>query len=444
MYYLVTSVAIFAYVFVDWGQGQYLIREVARYPSRAGDLLGATLALRVVGGFAILLPVLLATLALGYDVRTRWLAAAAIVAALPTALLYSHACVFRGREHMGLEALVTVVAKAFTLAFSAAAIGLAGASLPALILAQGAGASAAAALAAALARRLPLPRLTASMRTARELLVGGTPFAALSLVVSAQAFVDAVVLSKLAPAAVVGSYGAARSIINALITPAAILGAAAFPRLARASLDPPAFSRELNAAVRPLLLLGAMGAAGTWVFADLAIGTVYGRESFAPAITLLRVFSPLLMLFFVDVLLGTAATVTRPGPVAAAKAGAIVATTVVSVLAVPWCQGRFGNGAIGSLLAFGFGEVLMIVVAFRLLPAGTVGWPLWRGLARATLAAAGTVLAVSVLPTQSVLLIAPGFLVAFGVLAYLLRLVTPAEVLKLGRQLLPEADSPRR
>ena len=39
--YLLTSIATFAYVVIDWGHGPYIIREVARNPVRAGELLAA-------------------------------------------------------------------------------------------------------------------------------------------------------------------------------------------------------------------------------------------------------------------------------------------------------------------------------------------------------------------------------------------------------------------
>src|SRR5687767_10582437 len=45
--YLVTAIATFMYVFVDWGHGAYIIREVARHPDRIGELLGTVLVIRV-------------------------------------------------------------------------------------------------------------------------------------------------------------------------------------------------------------------------------------------------------------------------------------------------------------------------------------------------------------------------------------------------------------
>ena len=39
VWYLVTAVATFTYVFVDWGHGAYVIREVARHPERTLSLI---------------------------------------------------------------------------------------------------------------------------------------------------------------------------------------------------------------------------------------------------------------------------------------------------------------------------------------------------------------------------------------------------------------------
>src|SRR5690349_7330295 len=46
--YLISAVATFTFVFVDWGHGTYIIREVARHPERTGELMGTALAVRTV------------------------------------------------------------------------------------------------------------------------------------------------------------------------------------------------------------------------------------------------------------------------------------------------------------------------------------------------------------------------------------------------------------
>src|SRR5258706_13250264 len=55
LYYLVSSITAFAYVFVDWGQGSYLIREVARRHSDAGRLLGSAVSFRFLAALVVCL-----------------------------------------------------------------------------------------------------------------------------------------------------------------------------------------------------------------------------------------------------------------------------------------------------------------------------------------------------------------------------------------------------
>src|SRR5262249_19290884 len=131
--YLVTSMANFAYVVVDWGQGSYLIREVARRPERAGDLLGTSLLLRLAGAGLVILPTLLVAWVLGYDARTRELALVMLAATLPFVLVQRYSVVFRGRERMDYEAVVTVLAKALTLALTMAALAAGGGLLAAIV-----------------------------------------------------------------------------------------------------------------------------------------------------------------------------------------------------------------------------------------------------------------------------------------------------------------------
>jgi O-antigen/teichoic acid export membrane protein len=108
----------------------------------------------------------------------------------------------------------------------------------------------------------------------------------------AQPYLDVIILSKLAPATVVGWFGAAKTILGTIMAPAVILGAAAFPRLARASADTTALRREVRAAFRPLLWLAALAGTGTYLFAGTAIAIVYGAKGFGPAATVLEVFAP--------------------------------------------------------------------------------------------------------------------------------------------------------
>jgi O-antigen/teichoic acid export membrane protein len=426
--YLVTSMSTLALVIADAGQTQLVIREVARHPEDAGDLLGAALALRVAG--AVLLAVLtwLAALVLGYDARTAGLAGLLVLTMTPFFLAQACGFVFRGHDRMDLDALLMVVNKA--LAFPATLLLLwLGAGVIGAVAAQAIAGAGALVMAFVLLRRARVPRLRVSWPRARALLVSGLPILLVSLAVAAQTYLDAVVLSKLAPASSVGWFAAARNVFGTLIAPATILATATFPALARAAHDPARLRAEIESTLRPLVGLAALGAAGTYLFADPAIALIYGSGTFFPAAAILRVFAPGFFLLFMDVLLCVAVyAVARPRPLALAKWLNVACTTGLAFVLVPYFERTQGNGGMGIAVAFVTSEVIMFVSALRLLPRGTLQRSSLLDVARALAASLGTVAIVRLLPALPFYAALPLSVVVFVALAAALGLVRREEV----------------
>ncbi len=435
LFFLATSTAAFASVLVEWGQPAYVVREVAREPARAGELLGTALGLRLLGGAIVTVATVAVLRALGYDARTLRFTAALMVATLPFFLAQAYAMVFRGRERMDREAMVSVLNKALTLAATFAALTL-GLGLSGVVGALGLAGLVALVFASVLLRRMGGSAARATAGAARELVVGGTPLVAMSLAIAVQGSIDAVVLSKLAPADAVGWYGAARNVIGTLVAPAAIIGTAAYPRLSRAVLEPASLAGEFQSALRPLLALGALGAVGTWLFADVAISVVYGLGSFGPAVVILQVFAPGMLLLFIDMLLSTVIlALGRSKALAAAKVLNVATCTALNMVLIPWCQARFGNGGIGVVLAFGASELIMFGASLWILPRGTVPRGSFADVARALAAGGGTLLLMLLVPRLPPLVAVPLAILVFGMLGGLLGLLR-REDLELVRALL--------
>jgi len=428
VFFLVTTMGTFAYVVVEWGQGQYVVREVARHPEKAGVLLGASLALRIAGAVPVSMFAVLAGWLLGYDGRTLALVALLMATTLPFFLSQAYGMVFRARERMDLDALVSVLYKALSLGFALAALALGG-GVGGVLAAQGAAGLAVLGVAALRERGLRLPPLRVTREACRELLHEGTPILAISLAITIQPYLDAVVLSRLVPAETVGWYGAARNIMGTLVAPATILGAAAYPRLSRAAVHPGELRVELRTALRPLLGVGALAAVGTYLFADLAIAIIYGKRSFAPASAILQVFSPSLFLVCIDVLFASAVmAVGRPKALAAAKALNVVVCTGLALLLIPWFQERHGNGAIGLVLAFGASEVIMFAAAVALMPRATLDIGFVADIGRSIAAAGLTLLLFRLLPPLPPIVGVPVCIVAFALAAVAMGLVRREEV----------------
>jgi O-antigen/teichoic acid export membrane protein len=428
LYFLISSFSNFAYVVVDWGQQFYVIREVARSPSRGGELIGTTLVLRVAGAILISLPAGLVAWGLGYDARTCWFSVGFIAATIPWAASQGYLMMFRGRDRMGLEASVSVVNKAVTLILALAALAL-GTGVPGVVVAQGLAGLVAFGVSVRLHRRIAAGAVRFSAATAREVLAGGTAIVTMMVAASIQPYLDAVILSKLVPGDAIGWYGAAKNIMGTLLAPSLIIGAAAYPRLSRAASDVPTFNTEVRATLRPMLFLGALAGIGTYLCADAAIALVYGQRNFGPAGTILKVFAPGLFLLFIDVLFGNALTALgRSTAFSVAKIVSVVLSTGLDLVLIPWFQRRTGNGGIGAVLAFVASEVVVFAGAASLLPRGCLGMPAALDMGRAVGAGGLTALLFYWLPPLPIYVGAPACVVVFSLCALALGLVSRADV----------------
>jgi len=398
VYYLITTMALFTYVFVEWGQHYFVIRELAVDPARSGELLGTALAQRAAFTILAAAPAWLVAWALGYDARTQGLSVLLILASLPLFVAQGYSLVFRARDAMGRDAIVTVANKGVTLGLTLPALAF-GAGIPGVILAQAVAGVVALRVAVVLGRRLGTRQLRLSLATARKLLAGGTPFLFMTAAIAVQPYLDAVVLSRMAPANVVGWFGAARNVLGTLVAPATILAAAAYPTLSRASNDPATFRREVRSTLRPLLWLGALGATGTYLFASTAIDLIYGSRGFGPASTILEVFSPFLFLLFIDILLGNVIYASgRATPFAITKVVNVVVGTALDIALIPVFQERFGNGGMGVVVAFGLSEFVVCAGALFILRRNTLQLATALDVFRAIGSAALTLLLFHLLP----------------------------------------------
>jgi len=428
VYFLITSFATFAYVIVDWGQQFYVIREVARSPDRGSRLLGTALVLRIAGAALVTVPTGLVAWMLGYDARTCWFSVAFIVVSLPFFLAQSYGMVFRGRDRMGLDAWVSVLNKAALLALALSALSL-GTGLSGVLVAQILAGVVALALAARLYRRVTTGPLRFSGQIAREVIAGGSALATMMVAVSVQPYLDAIILYRLVPGEVVGWFGAARNIMGTLLAPALILGAAEFPRLSRAAADVAAFKAEVRAALRPILWLGALGGVGTFLFADLAIGIIYGERNFAPAGAILKVYGPGLFLVFIDVLFGNALTAMgRATALSVAKIGSVVLSTALDLVLIPFFQRSTGNGGLGVVIAFATSEAVVFAGALFLLPRGSFGASAALDVGRALGSAVLTALLFRFLPPVPIYVGLPACVLAFSVCSVALGLVRRDDV----------------
>jgi O-antigen/teichoic acid export membrane protein len=438
LYFLIVSFSGFAYVLVDWGQQFYVIGEVARQPERGSLVLGTVLVLRTAGAALVAVLFGFAARALGYDAITCWYFVVFIVVSLPFFLAQAYGLVFRARDRMDLDARVSVVNKLALLGFALAALSVSR-GLPGVLVAQALAGFLAFASATRLYCRVTSGPLRYSPQAARDVLVGGAAFVSFSALSNFQPYIDVVILSKFAPANVIGWYGAAKTILGTMLAPALILGTASFPRLARAAANGEAFKAEVRAALRPMLWLGTLAAIGTFLFADDAIAIVYGQQ-FSASEIILKVYAPGFLLLFINTLfLYALFALGRAKAFSVVKIASVVVSTALGLVLIPIFQQRTGNGGIGVVAAFVASEFVVFGGAIFLLRQ-SLGLDIAVDMARALGSAALTLLLFSWMPPLSFLVRAPVCVITFLLCSLGLGLVRRADV-RLFRALLRKEPS---
>jgi O-antigen/teichoic acid export membrane protein len=413
LYFLIASFATFAYVLADWGQGLYMIREVARQPERGSLLLGTALLLRTAGSVLVIIPAGLAVWALGYDTVTCWYSVAFIAVSLPFFLAQTYGIVFRARDRMGLDAWVSVANKIALLVITLVLLFL-GRGLPGVLAAQAVAGILALVMAIRLYSRVTTGPLRSSTEIARLMLAGGTAPLAFAAMNSIQPYIDAAILSKMAPGDVIGWYGAAKNILGTILAPALILGTASFPSLARAASDEAQFKAEIRSALRPLQGLGMLAAVGAYLFADDAIAIVYGHRNFGPAGIVMQVYAPCFFMLFTNILFGISLfSLDRAKAYSALKVASVVVCTALELVFIPYSQAHWGNGGIGVAAATLASEFVVSGGVIFLLWRKALGLDIFVDTARALAAAVLTLLLFWSLPPLPFLVGVPLCLIAF-------------------------------
>jgi PST family polysaccharide transporter len=426
--YLVFAISGFVGVIVDWGQGIYVVREVARGRSDQPELIGSVLLIRSITTACAAAIAAFVALFSSSDPRVFLLAPLAVLVALPATLYPALGFVLRGTDQMGLDAAVNVFYKALNLVAILAALYLGG-GLTEIILAQCVGGVGLLVVSVYIALRLRLTIKPPTSGVLRELTKSGTPIVLYSLTIAFQPFVEVMILSTLTEPEVVGWYGAFRTIFSIMLSPAMILAQASLPQLSRASLSPPDFRRVLNSTARLLLLAAAFASSSLYFFGDRIVAIIFGHGHFQETAAILQVGALVLPLLFLGYLLGTAlSAVGRNKQLAFTTGAAVLGSVVVSWFGIPFFQAHYGNGGLALVVISGVAEIIVLLAFVAVLPRGSVGWTMPVNLVRACAASICTVLLLSAVAHLELWIVAPLFVLTFSLLALLTRLMSTKDL----------------
>src|SRR5215475_1879815 len=111
IFFIVLAIVSFVSIGVDWGQGTYLVREMARGRIDEPELIGSALLFRLTTTiFSSAIAVAIA-LALGYNGQIVALTLLAVIAAVPATIFVPFDYSFRGKDRMDLDVLANLVGK---------------------------------------------------------------------------------------------------------------------------------------------------------------------------------------------------------------------------------------------------------------------------------------------------------------------------------------------
>jgi O-antigen/teichoic acid export membrane protein len=418
--FLANNLVAFGFLVVEWGQAAALTGLIARNRSVAGTALGTGMAWRL--GAAVVVYGALATIAWIVDYGENFQTILALVVAARTIGTICAICLdtARGFERSAPTAVslvrYNILSACLVVPTLYAGGGLYGA-LVALIAADLINTT----LVFLKTRSLNLGGLKVERSMLSTLLQTGTTFMLLGLAVNLQPNVDATMLARLATPEEIGWHAAARKLVGLLIFPATAMVGALYPTLCRLYEENAAEYRRLVATgLRVSTVLVMPVALGTGLFPQLGI-MIFSEEAFGPAEDNLRILSLFILLLYVTMVLGSAASAAGKQRYWTITQFACVGiSAVVDPFLIPWFQEHAGNGSLGVCVAAVLSEVLMLGCGIYILPKGIFDRAFANGIGRALLAGcamAGTAMACAGLGP---FIAAPASVLTYAAAIYLL------------------------
>ncbi len=395
-FHLAGSIWAIAGVFATFGMDMFLIKEVSRRPGSLDDVFGVILLFRAVifalsSGF-IVLYVRFA----GYEVETVTVIFIIGLAGFFTLLTGTIRASLQGMERMEYISVSDIISKAF----------MTGAGLILLLLGQGIVVISFIAVGASIINlgfqgfflnRLQPIRLKFSWQGTKEVIRASFPYFMVSVFAVIYVQIDIVIISLLVNEEVLGWYGAADGLFATLMFIPSIFMTAIFPALTRLHADEDGagvLGKLISKSFDFLVLLSIPIGLGIMVIAGPLVVLLFG-EDFSNSGPVLSVMGIVLILTYQNMLLGRfIISIDRQKTWTVIMAIATMATIPLDLLLVPWCQEKFGNGAIGGALAFVVTEGGMMIAGFYVLPKGLLGrHNVWTA-ARTLIAGLGMVVVV--------------------------------------------------
>lgn len=418
--YLASTLCGFGFLVVNWGNDSALPALIARDRARAGALLGSSLAWRVGSALIVYVALSLGCLALGYRGESQWALGLTFVISCFASLIAACKDTIRGFERTDIPAYVHV-GQQFLTALVIVPVLFLGGRLRLSLFVQIPVSALVLVLIWRSLRTVGIDSLAVQKPELKSLLQVGTPFVFLNLAMALQPNIDAVFLSKMAPAEVMGWFAVSRRLIGVLLFPASALIGALYPTLCRLHLeDQAAFARVSRGAFSSVALLAVPFAVGCGLYPEIGVA-LFSRNSFREAEDNLRILSVFLFLVYFSMPLGTCILAAGKHRASSIVQGlCVVVSAILDPILIPLFQKHSNNGGLGLCVAAVISETLVIICGIALAPRGIFDRSLMKSLAL-SLASGGLMALVARLlhPFLPPIVAAPLAIVVYGVAVWM-------------------------
>ena len=366
-----------AFAFADWcglvasfGIATYLAKEVAQRRNEASTIVLNAVVVRLV--LSVVVGALAGALAiqLGFDALTRDLVLLLTAHMLLMVFLGALIGALQGIQQLRVVALVDAVSKILLL------------GLVAVVLLRGHGALAVAAayvasdivavvwLLFAVRKRVGFAG-PVTFRAGRAILRGGIPFLVWETALLTYARVDILILSVFAEDAVLGWYGAAYRIIAIPLVVPTVLMTVMFPAFAAAARNESLFNSMARRSVMIAALATVPMAFGLMALTGNLIDLFGYPVEFVNSITPTVILAASLPLVGINMIIGAIlGAKDRQRQWAIAAVVAAVLNVALNLVAIPFTQDHWDNGAIGAAFVTSLTEVFLLGAGQYLMPKG--------------------------------------------------------------------------
>jgi O-antigen/teichoic acid export membrane protein len=215
---------------------------------------------------------------------------------------------------------------------------------------------------------LPRPRWSGVKMQVRN----GVPYFMFAVFSTIYYRIDTLMLSKLAPEAVVGWYGGAYRLFDVWNFFPAILTTTVYPVLSRLWMEGEAqHKRTMHKSLEIMLMVGVPLSFGAIFFAENIIGLFYGLQAYSPSVRVLQILSAGLIFLYIDMSLGTTLLSSdKQKQMSLISLFAIPFNVGLNFLLIPYFQRTLANGGLGSALTTMVTEMCIMTAMLTQLPKG--------------------------------------------------------------------------